>query len=148
MSFHKPSINSSYEPQKQFGSDGCSLLIEPTSITPFVQLDAREGLLAFRGRSSPSASLEFYYPIISSLDQAFINGTTSLTANFAFEYFNTSSSKCLFDILKRLAEFQRSGMDVNVNWFYEEDDEDMRETGEDYEDVLGLAFNFIEIEDF
>ncbi len=128
--------------------DHLSLMIEPTKVTPFVQLDARNGTLAFKGRSSPSASLEFYYPIMSSIDRAFTSGVSSITANFAFEYFNTSSSKCLFDILKRLAQFENRGMDVKINWYYEEDDEDMRETGEDYEDVLGLTFNFIEIEGF
>lgn len=92
--------------------------------------------------------MEFYFPILNSLDRLYTEGMPSITANFAFEYFNTSSSKCLFDILKRLADFQRNGMIVNVNWFYEEDDEDMRETGEDYEDVLGLEFNYIEIEDY
>lgn len=125
-----------------------TMTIEPTRVTPFVQLDAREGVLEFKGRSSPSASLEFYYPILSSIDKAFTEGTKTLTANFAFEYFNTSSSKCLFDILKRLSQFKSQGMDVKVNWFYEEYDEDMKETGEDYEDVLDLSFNYIEVEEF
>lgn len=128
--------------------DHLSMTIEPTKVTPYVQLDARNGVLAFKGRSSPSASLEFYYPIMSSIDRAFTSGVSSITANFAFEYFNTSSSKCLFDILKRLAQFGNRGMEVKINWIYEEDDEDMRETGEDYEDVLGLTFNYIEIEEF
>lgn len=128
--------------------DHLSLMIEPTKVTPFVQLDARNGILSFKGRSSPSASLEFYYPIMSSIDRAFTSGVSSITANFAFEYFNTSSSKCLFDILKRLAQFENRGMEVKINWYYEEEDDDMRETGEDYEDVLGLSFNFIEIEEY
>jgi hypothetical protein len=126
--------------------DSLSLTIEPTKVTPFVQLDASRGILDFKGRSSPSASLEFYYPIMSNIDRVFTEGLNALTANFAFEYFNTSSSKCLFDILKRLAHFQQNGMKVEVNWYYEEEDEDMRETGEDYEDVLGLTFNYIALD--
>jgi len=128
--------------------DNLVFTIEPTRVTPYVRLDAEDGLLEFKGRSSPSASLEFYYPIISSIDKAFVNGTSTLTANFAFEYFNTSSSKCLFDILKRLAQFKNRGMDVQINWYYEEYDDDMKETGEDYEDVLGMSFNYIEVEEF
>ena len=128
--------------------ENLTMIIEPTRLTPFVQLDAKAGILEFKGRSSPSASLEFYYPILSNIDKAFVNGTASLTANFAFEYFNTSSSKCLFDILKRLAQFKTKGMDVQVNWYYEEYDDDMKETGEDYEDVLGMSFNYIAVEEF
>lgn len=148
MSYHKPEFLSPFSPDQSFGHDGASLIIQPTSITPFVEIDMQEGFISFKGRSSPSASLEFYYPILSSLDRAFSIGITSLTANFAFEYFNTSSSKCLFDILKRLSQLEKSGVIVNVNWFYEEYDDDMRETGEDYEDVLGLNFNYIEIEEY
>ena len=121
------------------------LKIESTKITPFFQLDLRTGTLEFRGRSSPSASRSFYYPILESIETAFRKGTTTLTANFAFEYFNTSSSKCLMDILKRLAMYKNSGANVVINWFYEECDDDMRETGEDYEDILGVSFNHIPI---
>ena len=128
--------------------DNLTMTIEPTKFTPFVQLDTRAGVLEFKGRSSPSASLEFYYPILSNINKAFLTGITTFTANFAFEYFNTSSSKCLFDILKRLAQFKSQGMDVRVNWYYEECDGDMKETGEDYEDVLGMSFNYIAVEDF
>jgi hypothetical protein len=128
--------------------DAITLMIEPTRATPYVRLDAREGTLVFKGRSSPGSSMDFYYPIMSGIDRAFTSGMNSITANFEFEYFNTSSSKCLFDILKRLANFKENGMQVNVNWYYEEEDEDMRETGEDYEDVLGLSFNYIIVNDF
>ena len=32
---------------------------------------------------------------------------------------------------------------MEVNWYYEEEDEDMLETGEDIADLLDLDFNFI-----
>ena len=35
-----------------------------------------------------------------------------------------------------------------INWFYEKCDDDMKETGEDYEDVLGMSFNYIIVEEF
>lgn len=128
--------------------DAQSMTIEPTRVTPFVQIDPDKGLLDFKGRSSPSASLEFYHPILTTIEQIFNGESDTITANFAFEYFNTSSSKCLFDILKRLAKMRQEGAEVNVNWYYEEEDEDMKETGEDYEDVLGLEFNYIPIQEF
>lgn len=128
--------------------ENITMNIESTEVTPSVKLDAEKGILEFKGRSSPSVSLEFYYPILSNLDKAFVNGTTAITASFAFEYFNTSSSKCLLDILKRLAQFKSRGMDVQINWYYEEDDEDMKEAGEDYEEALGMSFNYIAVDEF
>ena len=65
-------------------------------------------------------------------------------ANFKFEYFNTSSSKCLFDIFRKLNIVKESGFDLSINWYYEEDDEDMLEAGEDYADLLGIEFNYVE----
>ena len=49
------------------------------------------------------------------------------------EYFNTSSSKCLMDMLKRV---EASKCDAEVYWYYEEEDEDMEEAGEDYAAII------------
>ncbi len=123
------------------------IFIEPSRVTPLINFDPDEGILEMKGRSSPENSIQFYQKIIDNLDMYAAQGDGDFTANFAFEYFNTSSSKCLFDIFKRLVRIQNSGKDLIINWFYEEDDEDMMEAGEDYSDLLDLEFNFIEIED-
>lgn len=54
------------------------------------------------------------------------------------EYINSGSSKYLFEILKRLTGFVRSGSTVNIKWLYEEDDEAMLELGEHYRDTAGV----------
>lgn len=66
-----------------------------------------------------------------------------IRADFYFEYFNTSSAKCIFDLFKVLKDYQRKGCNVIVNWHYDEEDEDMREIGEDYEALLGIEFSFV-----
>lgn len=123
------------------------IFLEPTRVTPLINFDPDEGILELKGRSSPENSILFYQRLIDSLDAFVESDQPRLIANFAFEYFNTSSSKCLFDVFKRLAKIQNEGKEVIINWFYEEDDEDMMEAGEDYCDLLDLDFNFIEIEE-
>jgi len=123
------------------------IIIEPTRITPLVNFDPEEGILEIKGRSSPENSIQFYQPIIDGLESYLHSDKNTLVANFAYEYFNTSSSKCLFDLFKKLTKINDSGKELIINWYYEEDDEDMREAGEDYCDLLDLDFNFIEIED-
>ena len=59
------------------------------------------------------------------------------------EYFNTSSSKCILDIFKRLDAVMQGGGKVVVKWFYGEDDEDMREAGEDYQEIVKIPFQLI-----
>ena len=123
------------------------IFIEPTRVTPLINFDPEQGLLELKGRSSPENSIQFYQNLIDGLEEFSQNGQVDLIANFAFEYFNTSSSKCLFDVFKKLGKIGQSGKNVIINWFYEEDDDDMMEAGEDYSDLLDLDFNFMEIED-
>jgi hypothetical protein len=63
------------------------------------------------------------------------------------EYFNTSSSKCILDLFKKLEAISGSKTKVVVNWFFEEDDEDMEEAGQDYQAIISLPFNIIEVEE-
>ncbi len=122
--------------------------IEPTRVTPLVKFDPEAGILEVKGRSSPENSIQFYQKIIDSLDAFAKSDKPKFTTNFSFEYFNTSSSKCLFDVFKKLSKISDEGKDIIINWYYEEDDEDMMEAGEDYADLLDLDFNFLEIEEF
>jgi len=123
------------------------IFLEPTKVTPLVNFDPNEGVLELKGRSSPENSIQFYAKIIEGLEEFASNGDGEFTATFAFEYFNTSSSKCLFDVFKRLSKIEAAGKEIVINWYYEEDDDDMMEAGEDYSDLLGLEFNFMEIEE-
>ena len=120
------------------------LVIRPTRITPLVYFDPERALLELRGKSSPENSIQFYKRLLITLERYAHFGTKNITANFKFEYFNTSSSKCLFDAFKRLMKAKNKGMDVTINWYYEEYDEDMLEAGEDYSDLLDHKFNYIE----
>lgn len=120
------------------------LIVRPTRITPLIYFDPNRGLLELRGKSSPENSIQFYSNLIKDLEEFGRNGKQNLIANFKFEYFNTSSSKCLFDIFRKLNIVKENGFDLSINWYYEEDDEDMLEAGEDYADLLGIEFNYVE----
>ncbi len=61
-----------------------------------------------------------------------------LNVSIQLEYINSGSSKYLYEILKRLTGFSRSGNDVKMKWRYEEDDEAMLELGEHYRDTAGI----------
>jgi hypothetical protein len=61
-----------------------------------------------------------------------------LNTSIQLEYINSGSSKYLYEILKRLTGFGRSGNVVKMKWLYEEDDEAMLELGEHYRDTAGI----------
>jgi len=123
-----------------------SIKIESTTKTPYVYLDPTQGLIEIKGRSIPENSVEFYKPIIEWLDKYSSQPQPKTVVNIQLEYFNTSSSKCILDIFKKIEALYNSGKDVIINWYYEEDDEDMLEAGEDYQSIIKVPFKMIEIQ--
>ncbi|HOG19057.1 MAG TPA: DUF1987 domain-containing protein [Salinivirgaceae bacterium] len=119
--------------------------IEGSPKTPTVNFDA-SGKIEIKGRSIPENSIEFYKPLIDWLDQYLNNPAKMTNVNVQLEYFNTSSSKCILDVLKKLEAIYKAGNEVVVNWHYEEDDEDMLEAGEDYQSIIKVPFKMCEIE--
>ncbi len=123
------------------------IIRDGTPKTPSVKLDGTTGIIEIKGRSIPENSIEFYKPLIDWLEKYGAAPSASTVVNIQLEYFNTSSSKCILDIFKRLELISKKGNLVEINWYYEEDDEDMFEAGEDYQSIINLNFKMIEIED-
>lgn len=124
-----------------------ALLIEGTQKTPTVQFDPEKGVLEIKGRSIPENSIEFYKPLVDWLEEYSSSPSNKTIVNVHLEYFNTSSSKCILDVFKKLETLHKGNNDVQINWYYEEDDEDMLEAGEDYESIIRVPFKMIEIVD-
>lgn len=121
-----------------------TLSIDGSSKTPVVKFDP-SGLLEIKGRSIPENSIEFYRPLVDWLDEYVRTEQKDTVVNVQLEYFNTSSSKCILDVFKKLEAINKQGSSVQINWYYEEDDEDMLEAGEDYESIIKVPFKMIEI---
>ncbi len=120
--------------------------IEGTPKTPKVNFDPEKGSLLLKGRSIPENSIEFYRPLVDWLDRYTGSPKAKTVCEIQLEYFNTSSSKCLLDLFKKLEQMNNSGADVVINWYYEEDDEDMLEAGEDYQSIINVPFKMIEVQ--
>ena len=123
-----------------------NLHLPPSRLTPEIVFDLQEQTLLFKGRSSPENARDFYNPVFEIMDELLKSDIAKVTINFEFEYFNTSSSKCLFRILKTANDMYLADKEVIVNWHYDEDDEDMQESGEDLESLLDIEFNYIQLE--
>ena len=117
------------------------ILLEGTPITPAVKFDLKEGKFEIKGVSIAENTLEFYKPLLESLDQYAAHPNPVTELDIQLDYFNTTSSKCLLDIFKRLELIHNKGSKVNINWYYEEQDEDMREAGHDYMAIVDMVFN-------
>jgi hypothetical protein len=125
--------------------------IEATENTPLVDLNHNTHTLLFEGDSRPENVQQFFNPVIKWLDdygkhlyflKDLNNSSIDVVCNFKFEYFNSSSAKYIRDVITALSSIE-SGVNLKINWHYEEMDEDMQEAGEEFEEMMGIKFNFI-----
>ena len=124
-----------------------NLVIEGTPKTPTIKFQPEEGKLLIQGRSIPENSIEFYKPLIDALENYSSSPKDKTNVEIVLEYFNTSSSKCILDVFKKLEKINSEKDGVVINWHYEEDDEDMLEAGEDYQAIINIPFKMVEIEE-
>lgn len=121
------------------------ILHEGNSKEPALDFNAETGIIKISGRSIPENAIEFYRKLLDWLSAYCAKPQSTTKMEFRFEYMNTSSSKCLWDILKKMENFSNSGNKVVINWYHDEDDEDMMEMGEDLQDVIRIPINIIEV---
>lgn len=123
-----------------------NLEIPATEKTPSVFFNATTGVLEIKGRSIPENAIEFFKPLETWLEEYSKNPQPKTVLNIHLDYFNTTSSKCLLDIFRKLEMINKSELsEVLINWYYEQDDEDMLEAGEDYQSILKIPIKMIEI---
>lgn len=123
------------------------LKLEGSPKTPTIEFNSGTGYLLVRGRSIPENSIEFYKPLIEALETYNSNSQANTKVDIQLEYFNTSSSKCILDVFKKLEAINSDSSEVLINWYYEKDDEDMLEAGEDYQAIINLPFKMIDVEE-
>lgn len=122
------------------------LHLTPSRVTPEVLINTDDQILLMKGRSSPENAVSFYDQIKQGIKNYFAD-EDHLAVHFMFEYFNTSSSKSIFEVIKLLKKFSESGKSVSYKWIYEEYDEDMLETGEDYSDLLNVEMEMVAVDE-
>lgn len=114
--------------------------IKGTDDTPNVILDAENNIIEFSGRSLPEDVVTFYAPVIQWIEEYAKSPNAKTNIIFRLEYFNTASSKILLDILLKFEDILNDGHEVVVSWYYQEDDEDMLEAGEEYSEIVDIPF--------
>ncbi|QKV51879.1 DUF1987 domain-containing protein [Comamonas antarctica] len=119
-----------------------NLYIAPTPSSPEVdfQFDARS--LSLRGESYPENAAAFYGDIIARL-KAFLaaQSGSALEVHIALAYFNSSSTKMLFNLIEALSNAAEDGNPVRLNWYHDEEDDTILEFGQELsEDFPAIDF--------
>jgi len=121
--------------------------LDRTDTSPQIDLDLDNGVMEFVGRSLPNNSELFYSRVYRWLEEYLEAPREETTVNMRLDYLDTSSSKHLYNIFQKLDAVNERGQHVRVNWHFETGDEEMAETGKDYESLFRLNFNFVEVQE-
>lgn len=123
---------------KKFYIDGSREFI------PKILLDPDSGKLEISGESYHEYTDEFFDPVFQWLTQYLQEPGHEIVMNFKMKYFNTASSKCFYEFIEMMREYEEKGLGkTQVNWYYEEGDVDMLEIGEDYAEDSGKDIHLI-----
>ncbi len=118
--------------------------IEGENYIPTVNFNAESGDLEISGESYHEYTIEFFQPIFEWLNNYLEQEGRTIVFNFRMTYFNTSSSRRFLEIFDLLEDYSKSkNGNVTVNWYYEKDDVDMLESGEEYAEDVDLNFNLL-----
>lgn len=122
--------------------------IEGTSHTPTINFDGNAGVLEIRGRSIPANPIEFYAKVLAWIDDYGKTPCPETKVVIGLEYFNTSSSKILMDIFRGFERVHNSGKtNLLIVWQYEEEDEDMRDAGIEFQEIMDVNMTIEEVAD-
>jgi len=130
------------------------LQIAKGEFTPEVTFDPETHTFKMVGVSRPENVSEFYTEVMewittyeSELYKNHVLGGKKfgLSFSFHFSYFNSASSKMIFTLLECLVRIKAMGYTTNIFWYYEQDDDQMREDGEELSEAIEIPFTIKEI---
>ena len=122
-----------------------SLNIEATVKTPKINFNSSDGLIILSGISIPEDPQEFFEPLDVELNNYLGAPSANTCLEFKLEYFNTSTTLIIRNLIRKLHEISDKTKLI-VKWYFENDDEDMQEAGDEFKmlfkdiqfDIIGV----------
>jgi hypothetical protein len=119
--------------------------------TPEVLFDIENNNYIIKGKCHPENVRGFIDPLLHWLDtfeQEVDFNKHEIHLQLLFTYLNSASLKYFLIFIQRLMKFHVDGLKVNITWYYEPDDEDMKETGNEFFELtnIDIPFEIIEYE--
>jgi hypothetical protein len=116
--------------------------ILPTDNTPEF-LFKPDGTIKIRGRGLLESKSKDTERLINWLDEYVANPAEVTYVILAFEYLNSFSTTILVTVLRKLSQVILHSGKLVVQWYYEEDDEDILERGEYISSTFDIPIMFI-----
>ncbi len=112
-----------------------NVLVEATGKTPHIYEE--NGDLCVWGVIIPENPTEIFAKLNNIVSTKYAENH-KLIIHFSLGYFNTSSAKFLYNFFKKL----KGNEGITIVWHYEADDEDILDSGKEFEEISGLKFEY------
>ncbi len=119
-----------------------NLYIPSSHNTPEIDFNLETGIFKICGKSVMEDVEAFFEPVIEWLEENIEKSAVPLRFIFNLEYFNIASSKRLLFILYLINDVHLRQKEVSIEWIFNENDDDMKEVGEDFACMVNVPFEF------
>lgn len=102
-----------------------------------------EGKLRLSGRSVVANSEAFFNPIIERVKKDAVSANPLKEIEIILDYINSSTVRSLLKMFIQLESLSKVGGNVQIKWFYEEDDEIMFEHGKTFEALVEVPLELV-----
>ena len=128
--------------------------IKGSDKTPEVTLDDVKQVFQIKGNCLPENIREFSRQVINKLEE-YLHKPGKDTSDkeeagpfrvhFRLGYFNSAAAKFIADILVLCGNFSQNGGNLKIYWYFDEDDHDMLEAGEEISQMVSVPMEFITV---
>ena len=116
------------------------IVLEKTDDTPEIILDYEKSFFKFEGISIPEDAEKFYQQIISYFEKYSESPNKNTNVEFKLLYYNSTSTLLFTKILKIFEKIHLGGNNVNIDWYYNQNDETVKEDGEEFANYFSMPF--------
>jgi hypothetical protein len=114
--------------------------IAPTKHTPLVDVNETDWKILISGVSIPENAYMHFKPLEDLLNTLSPENVEQVHFTFRLEYMNTLSSKAFLDYLRTVKDQKQ--IPVQVTWEYFSDDEEMKDHGETFSEIMDIPFEY------
>jgi hypothetical protein len=119
------------------------LNLEETANTPKVSYDTSDNRLDLEGRLLPEHPGPFFEKLYRWLEDAKNSDQSNFTISFYLYYYNTTSTKMLVMFFQEVDRQLALGLNITLEWKYDEEDEDAFDDGTDFKKASKVNIKLI-----
>jgi hypothetical protein len=114
--------------------------LERTHKTP--QLTANTaGEITIEGICIPENVQADFSPFMNWINEYLKSPAERTTLSVQLDYFNTSTAAILLNLFRTMSKIKAMGKAVVINWYFEDDDLEIKESGHDFASIVDVEFN-------